>query len=185
MADIFGSVAVVANAAALATAAAAIDNAAAVGNSFVPMLPPLMSRMLLLIKTDCSIKVKMRKFSFASTVCLRSNFFFKKNPLARIRKTIHEAIELDDVRDRKRTGCGRKLRRAVKPSCLSRFCKRILCYKRKISEARRATNIVVLPRQQSRHGGGNLSFQCILACDIKVVRVFGLICCLCVVFSED
>ena len=70
----------------------------------------------------------------------------------------------------------------MKPSCLSRFCKRILCYKRKISEARRATNIVVLPRQQSRHGGGNLSFQCILACDIKVVRVFGLICCLCVVF---
>ena len=75
LADIFVPVAVVANAAALATAAAAIDNAAAVGNSFVPMLLPLMSRMLLLIKTDCSIEVKMRKVSFASTVCLRSIFF--------------------------------------------------------------------------------------------------------------
>ena len=54
VADVFVSVAVVANAAALATAAAAIATAAAVGVSFVPMLPSLMSRMLLLMTADCS-----------------------------------------------------------------------------------------------------------------------------------
>ena len=108
VADVFVSVAVVANAAALATAVAGIANAAAVGNSFVPMLPPLMSRMLLLIKADCSIKVKTRKrTSITSTVCLRSN---SKNPSCTNSQSIHEAIELDDLRDSKRTGCGRKLR---------------------------------------------------------------------------
>ena len=93
VADVFVSVAVVANAAALATAAAAIDNAAAVGNSFVPMLPPLMSRMLLLIKADCSIKVKTRKrTSITSTVCLRSNS--TKILIARIRNPFTRPLSL-------------------------------------------------------------------------------------------
>ena len=93
VADVFVSVAVVANAAALATAAAAIATAAAVGVSFVPMLPPLMSRMLLLMKADCSIKVKTRKRTSITSTRLPPDQF-QKILLARIRNPFTRPLSL-------------------------------------------------------------------------------------------